>query len=121
VNRVSTVFFKKNYCIFSEKDLLLFESLYYRVRIRNHDYRKKVSMEPPPNWGSIGSSKARISCHYMHFAQTEDIGLKSAPEGKRGSSLIIGKTQHRIRPKKPLFPLPALPLPVLARRCYSDK
>ena len=33
----------------------------------------------------------RISCQYLYFAQTEDIGLKSASEGKRSVSLITGR------------------------------
>jgi hypothetical protein len=37
--------------------------------------------------GTSGSLKVRISCHFLHFDQTEDIWLKSALEGKRGVSL----------------------------------
>jgi hypothetical protein len=32
-----------------------------------------------------------IACHFLHFAKTEDIGLKSALEGKSGVSLITEK------------------------------
>ena len=35
--------------------------------------------------------KPRISCQYPHFAQTEDIWLKSALEEKRGVLLITGR------------------------------
>jgi hypothetical protein len=37
--------------------------------------------------------KPRISCQYPHFAQTEDIGLKSALEEKRNVLLITGRKQ----------------------------
>jgi len=33
----------------------------------------------------------RISCQYLYFAQTEDIWLKSAMEGKSGVSLSSRK------------------------------
>ena len=37
---------------------------------------------------AFGSSKARVSCHFLHFDQTEDIWLKSALERRSGISLI---------------------------------
>jgi hypothetical protein len=37
--------------------------------------------------GVLRPLKVRISCQYLHFAQTEDIWLKSELEGKRGVSL----------------------------------
>jgi hypothetical protein len=41
--------------------------------------------------------KPRISCQYLHFAQTEDIWLKSALEGKRGVLLITGRKWYLSR------------------------
>jgi hypothetical protein len=41
---------------------------------------------------SVGHTKLNISCQYLHFAQTEDIWLKSALEGKRGVSLTSGRS-----------------------------
>jgi hypothetical protein len=38
----------------------------------------------------ILNSKPRTACQYPHFAQTEDIWLKSALEEKRGVLLITG-------------------------------
>jgi hypothetical protein len=34
------------------------------------------------------------ACQYLHFAQTEDIQLKSALEGKIGVLLITGRSHH---------------------------
>jgi len=36
--------------------------------------------------------RVRISCHFLHFDQTEDIWLKSALEGKMRGLLITGST-----------------------------
>jgi len=37
---------------------------------------------------------ADIACQYLHFAQTEDIQLKSALEGKMDALLITGSNSH---------------------------
>jgi len=34
-----------------------------------------------------------ISCQYLHFAQTEDIGLKSAVFGKNPLAMITGRNK----------------------------
>jgi len=39
----------------------------------------------------LGPLKPRVSCQYPHFAQTEDIWLKSTLEEKRGVLLITRK------------------------------
>ena len=41
--------------------------------------------------GVISIPRMNIACHFLHFAQTEDIGLKSALEEKRGVSLTSRK------------------------------
>jgi hypothetical protein len=42
--------------------------------------------------------KLNIACQFLHCAQTEDIWLKSASEGKSGVSLITERSsQNRLR------------------------
>jgi hypothetical protein len=54
------------------------------------DSRKKPTGKTHILWvASI--QKLNISCQYLNFAQTEDIWLKSALEGKRGLLLITGR------------------------------
>jgi hypothetical protein len=44
--------------------------------------RKKEMKHMRYGRGALGSLKAGISCQYLHFAQNEDIWLKSALEGE---------------------------------------
>jgi hypothetical protein len=37
------------------------------------------------------NARSKISCHFLHFAKTEDIWLKSALEGERGVLLTTGR------------------------------
>ncbi len=53
--------------------------------------------------GALGSLKKWISRQYLHFAQTEDIWLKSALEGKSGVSLVTGKSLLSYRGHVNLF------------------
>jgi hypothetical protein len=43
--------------------------------------------------GNFWPSKPRVSCQYLHFAQTEDIQFKSALEGKMDALLIEERTE----------------------------
>ena len=47
----------------------------------------------------------RVSCQYLHFAQTQDIWSKSAWEGKRGVLWITGS--HLLFETREFFSLPA--------------
>jgi hypothetical protein len=56
------------------------------------DIRKKSMRQPSNMLGVVlNPLKPPISCQYLPFAQTEDIWLKSALEGKRGFLLITGR------------------------------
>ena len=63
------------------------KSCYCGGRFKNHDFRR--SQRFPLDGTSIW--KLKISCHFLHFDQTEDIGLKSAMKGERGDSLTSGR------------------------------
>jgi hypothetical protein len=62
-------------------------------RRSGEDFRKKSMGQPSNMLGVVlDPLKTGISCQYLHFAQTEDIWLKSALKGKRGVSLITRKS-----------------------------
>ncbi len=44
-----------------------------------------------PSLGGKGILELSIACQFLHFAKTEDIGLKSALEGERDLLLITEK------------------------------
>jgi hypothetical protein len=59
------------------------------------EIRKFVASENKstvPGLSDISLQKMNISCQYPHFAQTEDIWLKSTSEGKSGVSRITEST-----------------------------
>jgi len=69
------------------------KSCYCGGRFKNHDFRRS------PKFPLDGTSiwKLKISCQYVHFAQTEDIWLKSAFEWKRGVLLSTGRKRSLVR------------------------
>ena len=58
-----------------------------RARLQKQESKYGIT----PRRESFGSSKARVSCQFLHLAQTEDIELKSSKGRKEGISLSTGR------------------------------
>jgi hypothetical protein len=52
------------------------------------DFRTEAHKKPQYFVDGFGPLNEQVSCEYLHFAQTEDIWLKSALEGETGVLLI---------------------------------
>jgi hypothetical protein len=68
--------------------------LYGGTKMDNRCFKEGSQYEVTPMTRVLGVFNTRVSCHFLHFAKTEDIWLKSALEGGRGVLLTSGRSSQ---------------------------